>query len=175
MTSSMTTRSPLPFPSIAEVIFRVLLQASLLGLCVITLIALWSYSSQAGFAVFLAWTAAFYITMFTFAWHSRPKTSILAIMCSRLFHRPPHQPISSPILQPNPQPSPGPYVHHPPYQTVIASEASVSHGARPSLETDENEDFDEERRQRTIEDEMGRREVSIVTIPKRKLWITNPS
>ena len=175
MTSSTTTRS-LPFPSIAEVIFRVLLQASLLGLCTITLIALWSHASQVGFAVFLAWTVAFYITMFIFAWHLRPKTSILATICSRLFHRPPHQSISSPISQPNPQSSPGPYVHHPPYHTAIASEeASVSHGARPSLETDEDEDFDEERRQRTIEDEMGRREVSIVTVPKRKLWITNPS
>jgi hypothetical protein len=174
MTSS--AQSPLSFPSASEVLFRVLLHGSLLGLCVITLIALWTHASRAAFAVFLAWTVAFYTAIFTFAWHLRPKSSILAIICSRVCHRHQNQPLSSPTPPPNPQTSPGPYVHHPPYHTTVASdEASISHGARRSSETDDHDDIDEDTRQRTIEDEMGRREVSIVTVPKRKLWITNPS
>ncbi|KAF8231918.1 hypothetical protein L208DRAFT_1274765 [Tricholoma matsutake] len=176
MTSSMTmAQSPLYFPSASEILFRVLLQGSLLGLCVVTLIALWS-PSRAAFAVFLAWTVAFYMAMLTYAWHLRPKTSILAVICSRLFHRPQNQSTSSPTPPLNSQSLPGPYVHHPPYHTTVTSdEASISHGVRRSLETDEPDDVDEDMRQRAIEDEMGRREVSIITIPKRKLWITNPS
>jgi hypothetical protein len=57
----------------------------------------------------------------------------------------------------------------------VASDASISHGAHRTSEADDHSDIDEDMRQRTIEDEMGRREVSIVTIPKRKLWIANPS
>lgn len=45
-----------------------------------------------------------------------------------------------------------------------------------SVETDDDDDdIDEDTRQRQIEEEMGRREVSIVTVPRRRLWITNPS
>jgi hypothetical protein len=176
MTSTtITTQSTLSFPPAPEIAFRVLLQASLLGLCVITLIALWFRASRAAFAAFLAWTTAFYIVMFIFAWHLRPKTSILAIICSRLFHRPYEQAITSRTPPPNPQPSPGPYFHHPPYHAAVASDASISHGAHRTSEADDHSDIDEDMRQRTIEDEMGRREVSIVTIPKRKLWIANPS
>ena len=43
-------------------------------------------------------------------------------------------------------------------------------------ETEEiDSDEDEDTRQRRIEDEMARRDVSIVTVPKRKLWVANPS
>ena len=42
-------------------------------------------------------------------------------------------------------------------------------------EDDPYDDEDEETRQHRIEDEMNRRDVSIVTVPKRKLWIANPS
>jgi len=175
MTSAiMRAHSPLCFPSPIEIAFRVLLQASLLGLCIVTLIALWSRASRTAFAVFLAWTVAFYIAMFTFAWRLRPKTSILAVICSRLFHRP-QQLMTSSSPAPDLQPSPGPYVHQPPYHTAPPDDTSISHGARRSSESDTHDDTDEDSRQRTIEDEMGRREVSIVTIPKRKLWIANPS
>jgi len=40
---------------------------------------------------------------------------------------------------------------------------------------DPDDDEDEETRQRRIEGEMNRRDVSIVTVPKRKLWIANPT
>ena len=37
------------------------------------------------------------------------------------------------------------------------------------------DDYDEEDEQRRIEQELDRREVNIVTVPKRKLRVTNPS
>ena len=51
-------------------------------------------------------------------------------------------------------------------------------GARvPSSDGNRSEDDDEddELQQRRIEQEMERRDVSIVTVPKRKLFLTNPS
>ena len=176
MTTSMIDQS-LYFPSTSEILFRVLFHSLLMGLCVITLIALWTHASRAAFAAFLTWTAGFYIVILTFAWYLRPKTSTLVIICSRLRHRHRKRPPSSHTPLPNPQTSPGPYIHHhPPYHTAVASDdTSVSHGALRNSVTDDHEDSDEDMRQRTIEDEMGRREVSIVTVPKRKLWITNPS
>lgn len=41
-------------------------------------------------------------------------------------------------------------------------------------EVDDDDDEDEESRQRRIEEEMSRRDVSIVTVPRRKLFLTNP-
>ena len=38
-----------------------------------------------------------------------------------------------------------------------------------------DDEEDEDTRQQRMEEEMNRRDVSIVTVPKRKLWIANPS
>ena len=46
-------------------------------------------------------------------------------------------------------------------------------GLRSEPEVDSDED--EETRQRRIEDEIARRDVTIVTVPKRRLWVANPS
>jgi hypothetical protein len=52
----------------------------------------------------------------------------------------------------------------------------LSHGAPLSVEGDDNDDdLDDDTRQRVIEEEMQRRDVSIVTVPRRKLWIANPT
>jgi hypothetical protein len=69
----------------------------------------------------------------------------------------------------------GPYMHHPTYRVAHEDDHSTSHGGPLSVDTEVESDEDEDTRQRRIEEEMGRREVSIVTVPKRKLWITNPS
>lgn len=69
----------------------------------------------------------------------------------------------------------GPYLHQPPYRTAATDEYSHSHAGPRSLEADDDDDVDEVTRQRMIEEEMDRREVSIVTVPKRRLWVTNPS
>jgi len=39
---------------------------------------------------------------------------------------------------------------------------------------DDEDDADEDTMQQRIEDEMARRDVSIITVPRKKLWITNP-
>ena len=42
------------------------------------------------------------------------------------------------------------------------------------MEDDEDDDVDEETRQRRIEEEISRRDVNIVTVPKRRLFLMNP-
>lgn len=72
----------------------------------------------------------------------------------------------------------GPYTYHrPPYRlSTHVDEMSYLHAGPMSVETDGNDDdVDEDTRQRVIEEEMERRDVSIVTVPRRKLWIANPS
>jgi len=79
---------------------------------------------------------------------------------------------------PFPSETRGPYMHHPAYRVVHEDDYySTSHGGPLSVDTEieVESDEDEDTRQRRIEEEMGRREVSIVTVPKRKLWIANPS
>ena len=44
-----------------------------------------------------------------------------------------------------------------------------------TTEDDDEDDIDDDTRQRMIEDEMSRRDVSIITMPKRKLTVANPS
>lgn len=76
-------------------------------------------------------------------------------------------------------PTQGPYTHHRPTYRVVThpDELSYSQHASPlSADTDDNDDdMDEDTRQRAIEEEMDRREVSIVTVPRRKLAVANPS
>lgn len=175
-----------PWPRLSDTIIRLLIHTSLLGLSVISLVALWSRAPRAPFAVFLAWSVAFYAALFTLAWKGKPQNSILIILLSRLRTKPQDAVSLTPIPQSPlaeqrfPFPSQGPYIHHhPPYRATFSSgpdDVSYSHGGPRSVETDDNDDGeDEDARQRRIEDEMGRRDVSIVTIPKRKLWIANPS
>jgi hypothetical protein len=52
---------------------------------------------------------------------------------------------------------------------------SSSYAGLRSEPEETSSDEDEETRQRRIEDEIARRDVSIVTVPKRKLWVVNPS
>ncbi|RDB22576.1 Dynein regulatory complex subunit 7 [Hypsizygus marmoreus] len=170
-------RSPLEFPSPLAAGLHIVIHGLLIGLCIIVLIALWERASVAAFAVFLVWTIIFYLTIFACAWHLRPGGSILSVICGRLGTQPQ---VAAPAFTPPtplPDPSPGPYIHQPPYRAALSpDEVSSSNGGPRSVETaDEDDEIDEETRQRMIEEEMGRRDVSIVTVPKRKLWITNPS
>lgn len=79
-----------------------------------------------------------------------------------------------------PTPGGGPYIYHqPPWRRAISPEEdiSTSHGGHHTLELDEPEDDDDDDddRQRRMEEELERRDVNIVTVPRRRLWITNPS
>ncbi|KAF9495666.1 hypothetical protein BDN71DRAFT_1447071 [Pleurotus eryngii] len=173
-----------PFmPSLFASVVHILLHVFLLALSIITLIALWRRAPRAAFAVFLAWTIIFYVIMFISSWRGRPNNSLLSSLCYRI-RTDPHQ-IPALSASPTPQSIPadvdqypfptdnrGPYVHHQPTYRVAPSD--YSHGPR-SVETDDDIDEDDDARQRQMEEEMSRRDVSIVTVPRRKLWITNPS
>lgn len=174
---------PMNFPPLIETIVHVLLHMFLLGLCIIALLALWSRAPRVTFAVFLAWTACFYGTLILFAWHGRPRHSILAVVFSRLRSQSYHPAVVSEPPTPS-RPNgegvtDGPYLHQPSYRPVASDMhdgTSYTQGHRSmDDDDDDDQDEDEDTRQQRIENEIGRREVSIVTVPKRKLWITNPS
>jgi len=175
-------------PPPLEMSIRILFHALVFALCILSLTALWYRASQALFGVFLLWTVIFYICLFTLAWHGRPRKSVLTFLVAKLraeplpsgsLGNPPSRPLSAVGTEQYPFPTDarGPYLHEPPYRTARGHDdmSTTIEGPR-SVETDyDDDDIDEETRQRRIEDEMGRREVSIVTVPKRRLWITNPS
>ncbi|KAH7887753.1 hypothetical protein F5I97DRAFT_886400 [Phlebopus sp. FC_14] len=195
----LSTRALMPtptFPRVAyelpqpfELFLRISFHALILGLCILSLVALWYHAPMSLFAVFLLWTLIFYVSLFALAWHGRPARSLLTTLIARLRTGPsqpaisPGTPTSRPLSMagtdqyPFPTDSRGPYLHQPPYRTAGGhDDVSTSQGGPRSVETDDDDDdVDEDTRQRRIEEEMGRREVSIVTVPKRRLWITNPS
>lgn len=195
MISPVEQASPPTLPPLVDIILRAILHALLLALCVLSLVALWSRTSRAGFAVFLTWTLAFYIGLMVCAWHGKPYQSIVTTILYRL--RAPHSaligpapPPPPPPVQPTPSPRPlssagvdqypfpidsrGPYIHHQPtYRTVGIDDISITNGGPRSVEEDDDDEDDDTRQQR-MEDEMARRDVSIVTVPRRRLWIANP-
>jgi len=168
----------LPFPPPLTTAFHLIFQTLLFGLVVTTLVILWSRAPTTAFAVFLVWTIFFYSIMIIVTCRLRPHGSVIAALYSRLPYYPRNVLTTAPppiLTQESP---PGPYVHHQPPSRVVSSPlGSYPHSNGPrSVETsDDDDDLDEDTRQRMIEEEMGRRDVSIVTVPKRKLWITNPS
>ncbi|KAG6919442.1 hypothetical protein DXG01_006325 [Tephrocybe rancida] len=172
----LPSRPRLKFPTAPEMILHAIIQGLFLGMSILSIVYLWRRASKAGFAIFLAWTIVFYAIMIIFAHHLRPNRSILSALCSRR-----KLPTQTPSTHHTPSVSlaeayAGPYVHHPAHRVAaVADDVSLSQGGPRSTETDEQEDdVDDDTRQRIMEEEMGRRDVSIVTIPKRKLWIANP-
>lgn len=172
-------------PTASQICLDLFMQASFLGLNILMLIALWTHALKVFFILFLIWTIAFYVLLLFFAWNYRPRVSILSTVFYRL-RNPPSTHFTSerssapfPRSPSTPLPMPfhngGPYLHHPPYRTAATDEYSTSHAGPRSAEADEDDDIDEVTRQRMIEEEMDRREVSIVTVPKRRLWVANPS
>lgn len=182
--SSAKVQQPL-VPSKGEVTLHVLMHILILALCIISLVELWNRAPIAPFVAFLVWTIAFYAFLVIMSWNGRPQHSALTVALGRI--RGNLQPIAAPIATPNPSrpismagtdqfPFPqeprSPYLHQPLFH---AAEDTMSYAGLRS-ETEEIEsDEDEDTRQRRIEDEMARRDVSIVTVPKRKLWVANPS
>jgi len=155
---------------------HIIMQSGFIGLSVICLIALWSRASRSLFAVFLAWTVAFYVLIIGFFLKQHPKHSVLSYLVSRM-HGNAETAIPLPRSSQEQRTQTGPYIHQPPYRSTRARsiDGHESQGPR-SLETDDvDEVIDEDTQQRIIEEEMERREVSIVTVPKRKLWVANPS
>lgn len=145
---------------------------------------------MATFVVFLIWTLAFYLILFILAYKGRPGESVIAVAFSRIRTEAPHNEGASTTAPSRPMslagPDPvalteprSPYLHHqPPFRATRTPthDEDFSPGSPRQVDTeDEIDDEDEDTQQRRMEDEMGRRDVSIVTVPRRKLWITNPS
>ena len=167
-------------------VLHALLQMLILAICILCLIALWSLKTRAGFVIFLIWTMVFYAALFVCSWHGWPHQSILTVIIFRLLASPVVPP---PTAQPSPSPRPlssyglnqypfptgGPYIHHQPlFHKAGTDDVSTTYSPRSAEGEDEDEDEDEDARQQRIEDEMARRDVSIITVPRRKLWIANP-
>jgi hypothetical protein len=155
-------------PSPTSILLRLLFHASLAAFCVFCLITLWSKAPKSAFGVFLAWTAAFYMILLASAWRGRPDRSTLSLLLGRLRteSRPTAPRPSSDTLPETDENVTFPYTHHrPAYRRALLSD-----GMGPqSTDTDEEDDD-------RAEDEMRRRDISIVTsYPKRALRITNPS
>lgn len=159
-------------PGALDTLIHVLLHAFLLAVCVLSIIALWNRASVAAFAVFIAWTVLFYVLILVLAWHGVPSESVLTVLLARLRSPPPPDPAAGGV--PFPTAGTGPYQHQPTYRVTHEHEypTSISHGGMTVEDDDDDEDDDA--RQRRIEEEMSRRDVSIVTVPKRRLFLTNP-
>ncbi|KAH8105963.1 hypothetical protein BXZ70DRAFT_405944 [Cristinia sonorae] len=179
---SPTAHARMPqMPSALEVLARVLLHTFILGLSIVSLVELWSRAPKGAFAGFLVWIVLFYALITYFSYHGTPRYSLLSVILNRITTSPtpapptptPSRPLSHLGLDSVPFPV-GPYAHHqPPFRVASEHDYPISsHGGHGSVEDDD--DMDEDTRQRTIEEEMNRREVSIVTVPKRKLFLTNP-
>lgn len=180
---------PNTFDSCLHILFHLLL----LGLCILILVALWYRAPKAGFIIFLVGTILFYAAQVSLAWYGRPRVSVLTVMLARLRGDPglmtpipgtpgPSRPLStvgSEVPFPTTNEHRSPYQHHhPPFRTTMSAgldeyPTSVSHG-HGTTEVDDDDEEDEDTRQRRIEDELSRRDVSIVTVPRRKLFLTNP-
>jgi len=185
-----TTLVPSPIttsPDTLQGISHLITHAFIIFACVFCLITLYASGPLVSFIVFLIWTVAFYFSLFLMAWFHIPGVSYLSLFVARLrgkAHVPaPTEPVdshatSSSAATPLTQSYFGPYTYHqPPYRRVDGmsredSERASRLSRNPrSMLSDEDEDDDD--RQREMEIEMARREVSVITVPKRRLVIAN--
>lgn len=153
--------------------------------------ALWLRARRYLFVIFFIWILAFYAAMLLLAWHGRPASSLLTATLLRL--RGQDRPIissysdvrtsntlRSSVPEAGSSTPKNPYTHHrPPFRTSPQLD-DIPHSQSTPLcvgsdDNDDDDDIDEDTRQRLIEEEMERRDVSIVTVPRRKLYLTNPS
>jgi hypothetical protein len=163
-------------------ILRVIFHFCLLGNLAFALASLFQLGNRAGFAVLLAWCVVAYAIIFWTLVY-RPRNSLLLLLREKFIDHPHPQPEtmitepfanmakdpSSPVASNNRYPSPSAQftsVEYPPSNSIYSQ-------PRP-VETDHEEDHeDDEEKQLRIEQEMQRRDVSIVTVPRRQLRITN--
>lgn len=176
-------------PRKEEIVLHVLTHVLILALCTLSLLELWRRAPLGLFVAFLVWTVASYVIIVILSWSGRPRYSILTVLLGRI--RGDSQFIAAPTGTPSasrpismagtdqfpfpPEPR-SPYLHQPLYHAAPEDDLHSSSYAGLRSEPEEtSSDEDEETRQRRIEDEIARRDVSIVTVPKRKLWVVNPS
>ncbi|KAG6850041.1 hypothetical protein H0H93_002050 [Arthromyces matolae] len=174
VTSPHSTHSRPVRVTMTETILYATIQGLFLGLSIVTLVILWMENPRYGFAIFLAWTVLFYVINITFAIRHSKDSSFIAVFCgARNSTAKNNSPDISPV--PLPEIASGVYVHQPLHRLApTVDDVSLSQGPRSAEADEDDDDVDDDTRQRIIEEEMGRRDVSIVTVPKRKLWIANP-
>ncbi|KAH6914922.1 hypothetical protein BKA70DRAFT_1257438 [Coprinopsis sp. MPI-PUGE-AT-0042] len=168
-------------PSLLHWSIYISTQVGLLGLNVVTLVALWFYAPKSAFYVYLVWVLVIYTCLAFIPRRFRTEDYIFARLVNPKMP-PPSVDADAPPSHPlNPTDSvrgsiapSGPYLHPPPFLRTIPAHTGDLRHTEPEQD-EEDEDIDEDTRQRMIEEEMDRREVSIVTVPKRKLWVANPS
>lgn len=162
----------------AQLWFDVALQVIILWAVVFWLVTFAIMGSIPGLVLSVLIAVAYYVMLVILAWLNRPQHSILVVVISRLRGDPadvapvppsapstPIPPISSP---------PHPYLNSPPWRATQshASDDLLSRARSMDSEgADDDEDDDE--RQARIEEEMARRDVSIFTVPKRRLVVRN--
>ncbi|KAI0254745.1 hypothetical protein BJV78DRAFT_1279851 [Lactifluus subvellereus] len=176
-------------PRKEEIVLRTVMHALILALCILSLLELWHRAPLGLFAAFLVWTVAFYVIIIILSWSGRPRYSILTVLLGRIrgdsrfiagstSTPSASRPISTAGTDqfPFPQELRSPYLHQPLFHTAAEDDLhSASYAGLRSEPEENSSDEDEETRQRRMEDEIARRDVSIVTVPKRKLWVVNPS
>ncbi|EAU84773.2 hypothetical protein CC1G_00292 [Coprinopsis cinerea okayama7 len=159
-------------------------QIGFLGLNIMTLIALWKHAPKAVFVVFVLWVIIIYLVALFVPQRFSTEEFLLSKLKRQATPSPPPPeagPTSSPLPHATELQAPirplGPYLHQPPFLRTVPADPvyNISDDPRSVEGDDDDDDIDDETRQRMIEEEMDRREVSIVTVPKRKLWVANPS
>ncbi|GJE84122.1 hypothetical protein PsYK624_001970 [Phanerochaete sordida] len=163
--------APAQLPGALDTLVHVLLHAFVLAVCVLASIALWDRAPVAAFAVFVAWTACCYLAIGVLAWHGIPSASVLTVVLARLRSAPPPDAAAG---VPFPPAGAGPYQHQPAYRVDHDYPTSLSHAGHTVEDDEDDDDEDEDARQRRIEEEMSRRDVMNVTVPKRRLVLMNP-
>lgn len=176
--------SPVEMPHPLDIVLHILFHLLLVAICALSLAALWSLKSRVGFIIFLVWISMFYVLLLALAWQGKPRRSVLTVILYRLRGSPSSTPptASPPAQDQYPFPTDSfpaevhsPYAHHqPPFRVTGIDDISTIHDSPRSMGDDDDDDEDDDARQQRMEEEMARRDVSIVTVPRRKLWITNP-
>ncbi|KAL1689319.1 hypothetical protein GGG16DRAFT_115145 [Schizophyllum commune] len=177
------------YPAPGEIATHLLFHAALLAVSALCLVALYLRAPVWSFAVFLVWVVGFYAAMLVLAWRGMPPRSTLTAVVYRLRGKPipPRDTstiASAPIGESGQYPFPtnvgsvagrSPYVHTPTAYRATNDDGTSSHPLSADGHYDDDEDEDEDVQQRRMEEELDRRDVSIVTVPKRRLWVANPS
>ncbi|KDQ20516.1 hypothetical protein BOTBODRAFT_124153 [Botryobasidium botryosum FD-172 SS1] len=188
LASTSTVSSPAPTsPDTLQGIANLVTHAFIIFACVFCLITLFASGPLVAFIIFLIWTVAFYFSLVLMAWFHIPGVSYLSLFIARLrgeTHVPmPTEPAdlhatSSSVPTPLTQSYFSPYIHQPPYRRVDGMSrddseraSRLSRNPRSTVVSDDDEDDDD--RQREMEIEMARRDVSVITVPKRRLVIAN--
>ena len=166
---------PLLPSTTSRVVFDILVQIVLFWALAFWIVSLAICETVAGLIILAVAALAYYTALLSLAWLMRPRRSILVVIVSRLRGDPTDTALRAevrvdeePELTPPSSPIGGrvPYIHSPPWR--VADEARSIGTTEPTYD-----DEDDEVRQARMEEEMARRDVSIFTVPKKRLVVRN--